>query len=185
MACIVTSNLPRAGAPSDAVTVFRSTVVPPRTVCTTSVASQTLAVPLTWNVVETRSPGAGRSTTIGAGAAVVGVEELPQPPAVSAPATSREAQAFTSDDSGGRPSILSSVSVIALVLLAAAVLLLAAAEWPRLARRGVLPQRKPRPKKRHLRVVEPEPEHDPDEFQRSVERDLANLPTYDPRANRD
>jgi hypothetical protein len=75
------------------------------------------------------------------------------------------------------------VSVIALVLLAAAVLLLAAAEWPRLARRGVLPQRKPRPKTRHLRVVEPE--HDPDEFQRSVERDLANLPTYDPRANRD
>jgi hypothetical protein len=76
------------------------------------------------------------------------------------------------------------VSVIALVLLAAAVLLLAAAEWPRLAGRGVaLPKRKPRPKKRHLRVVEPE--HDPDEFQRSVERDLANLPTYDPRANRD
>jgi hypothetical protein len=76
------------------------------------------------------------------------------------------------------------VSVIALVLLAAAVLLLAAAEWPRLAgRRRVLPKRKPRAKKRHLRVVEPE--HDPDEFQRSVERDLANLPTYDPRANRD
>jgi hypothetical protein len=78
------------------------------------------------------------------------------------------------------------VSVIALVLLAAAVLLLAAAEWPRLAGRGVLPQRKPksRAKKRHLRVVD-EPEQDSDEFQRSVERDLANLPTYDPRANRD
>jgi hypothetical protein len=75
------------------------------------------------------------------------------------------------------------VSVIALVLLAAAVALLAAAEWPRLAGRGVLPKRKPRVKKRHLRVVEPE--LDPDEFQRSVERDLANLPTYDPRANRD
>jgi len=75
------------------------------------------------------------------------------------------------------------VSVIALVLLAAAVVLLAAAEWPRLAGRGVLPQRKPRVKKRHLRVVEPE--LDPDEFQRSVERDLANLPTYDPRAPRD
>ncbi|HET7130537.1 MAG TPA: hypothetical protein VFJ93_15835 [Gaiellaceae bacterium] len=75
------------------------------------------------------------------------------------------------------------MSVIALVLLATAVVLLAAAEWPRLAGRGVLAKRKPRPKKRHLRVVEPE--HDPDEFQRSVERDLANLPTYDPRANRD
>lgn len=72
------------------------------------------------------------------------------------------------------------MSVIALVLLAAAVVLLAAAEWPRLAQRGVLPKRKPREKKRHLRVVEPE--HDSDEFQRSVERDLANLPTYDPRA---
>jgi hypothetical protein len=77
------------------------------------------------------------------------------------------------------------VSVIALVLLAAAVALLAAAELPRLSGRQVLPQRKPkaRAKKRHLRVVEPE--LDPDEFQRSVERDLANLPTYDPRAPRD
>jgi hypothetical protein len=77
------------------------------------------------------------------------------------------------------------VSVIALVLLAAALVLLAAAEWPRLAGRGVhvLPKRKAKAKTRHLRVVEPE--HDPDEFQRSVERDLANLPTYDPRANRD
>jgi hypothetical protein len=76
------------------------------------------------------------------------------------------------------------VSVIGLVLLAAAVLLLAAAEWPRLARRTKLPQRRPRPaKKRHLRVVEPEV--DSEEFQRAVERDLANLPTYDPRANRD
>lgn len=71
-----------------------------------------------------------------------------------------------------------------LVLLAAAVLLLAAAEWPRLTRRAHLPSRRPkRQKNRHLRVVEPE--FDPDEFQRAVERDLANLPTYDPRANRD
>jgi hypothetical protein len=74
--------------------------------------------------------------------------------------------------------------VIGLVLLAAAVLLLAAAEWPRLTRRTKLPPRRPRqPKKRHLRVVEPD--LDPEEFQRAVERDLANLPTYDPRANRD
>jgi hypothetical protein len=29
-----------------------------------------------------------------------------------------------------------------------------------------------------------ETDHDPEEFQRSVERDLANLPTYDPRAKR-
>ena len=75
-------------------------------------------------------------------------------------------------------------------MLAAAVLLLGYAEWPRLARRlGVrqsaglgLPRRR-KPPKRHLRVVEPD--SDPDEFQRAVERDLANLPTFDPRAKRD
>ena len=74
--------------------------------------------------------------------------------------------------------------MIGLVLLAAAVLLLAAAEWPRLTRRTKLPPRRRREaKKPHLRVVEPD--FDPEEFQRAVERDLANLPTYDPRANRD
>ena len=77
------------------------------------------------------------------------------------------------------------MSVIGLVLLAAAVVLLAAAEWPRLSRRAHLPERAPRRRpKRHLHVVEPE-ELDSEEFQRAVERDLANLPTYDPRANRD
>jgi len=78
------------------------------------------------------------------------------------------------------------VSVIAIVLLAAAVLLLASAEWPRLSRRVRSEGRSPRrrsPRPSHLRVVEPE--SDPDEFQRAVERDLANLPTYDPRAKRD
>jgi hypothetical protein len=77
------------------------------------------------------------------------------------------------------------VSVIGLVLLAAAVLLLVVAEWPHLSR-GRVPLHRPRPprrKKTHLRVVEPD--SDPDEFQRAVERDLANLPTYDPRAKRD
>ena len=76
--------------------------------------------------------------------------------------------------------------MIGIVLLAAAVLLLAAAEWPRLSRRfrpegQAAPRRRGRP--RHLRVVEPD--SDPEEFQRAVERDLANLPTYDPRAKRD
>jgi hypothetical protein len=70
--------------------------------------------------------------------------------------------------------------VIGIVLLVAALLLLAAFEWPRVARRTGTPKRA---RKRHLRVVESD--HDPDEFQRSVERDLANLPTYDPRAKRD
>ena len=72
------------------------------------------------------------------------------------------------------------MSIIGIVLLGAAIALLAAAEWPRLARR--VPGAS-RPKKRHLRVVQPE--SDPDEFQRAVERDLANLPTYDPRAKKD
>jgi hypothetical protein len=71
------------------------------------------------------------------------------------------------------------MSPIAVVLLAAAVLLLAFAEWPRLRQRTHF-ERVPR--KRHLRVVEPD--SDPDEFQRAVERDLANLPTFDPRAKR-
>ena len=73
--------------------------------------------------------------------------------------------------------------MIAVVLLAAAVALLAVAEWPRVSRGRALPTRSKPARKRHLRVVEPE--YDPDEFQRAVERDLANLPTYDPRANRD
>jgi hypothetical protein len=75
------------------------------------------------------------------------------------------------------------MSVIGIVLLAAALLLLAAAEWPRLGRGVHLPKRSRPGRKRHLRVVEPET--DPNEFQRSVERDLANLPTYDPRAKKD
>lgn len=73
------------------------------------------------------------------------------------------------------------MSIVGLVLLAAAVLLLVYAEWPRLGRK--LPTPRTRPRKRHLRVVEPD--SDPDDFQRAVERDLANLPTYDPRAKRD
>src|SRR3954470_17061770 len=77
------------------------------------------------------------------------------------------------------------VSVIGLVLLAAAIALLVFAEWPRLRTRTGLPIRAPREKKRHLRGVEPDSDPDPDEFQRAVERDLANLPTYDPRAPRD
>jgi hypothetical protein len=71
------------------------------------------------------------------------------------------------------------MSPIAAALLAAAVFLLGLAEWPRLRRRTHFERA---PRKRHLRVVEPE--SDPDEFQRAVERDLANLPTFDPRAKR-
>lgn len=69
------------------------------------------------------------------------------------------------------------MSIFAVVLLLLAGVLVIAAEWPRVSQgRPKRPQR--RKKKPHLRVVEPE--EDPDEFARAVERDLANLPTYDP-----
>jgi len=72
------------------------------------------------------------------------------------------------------------VSLIGIVLLAAAVALIVAAEWPRLGKRTGLDERSRRERKRrksHLRVVET----DSDDFARAVERDLANLPTIDPR----
>ncbi len=73
-----------------------------------------------------------------------------------------------------------------MVLLVAALVLLAAAELPRLAgsrgRAVSLPKRRPKRRSTHLRVVQDE---ESDEFARSVERDLANLPTFDPRAKRD
>lgn len=75
------------------------------------------------------------------------------------------------------------VSVFAVVLLAAAVVLLAVAEWPRLASLVGLEARERRGRARRkskLRVIESEP-HDEDDFAASVERDLAALPTYDPR----
>ena len=77
-----------------------------------------------------------------------------------------------------------------MVLLVAALVLLAAAELPRFAgrsaggtgRAGSLKRRRAKRRSPHLHVVRDE---DSDEFARSVERDLANLPTYDPRAKRD
>ena len=75
---------------------------------------------------------------------------------------------------------------MALVLLVAAVVLLGVAEWPRLVKRVGLQERARAKKKKrsHLRVVKPEAD-DSDEFAKAVERDLANLPTFDPRAKRD
>jgi hypothetical protein len=72
------------------------------------------------------------------------------------------------------------VSPVAVVLLVAALLLVGAAEWPRIARRTGIDtsaRRERRRRKSHLRVVQSES----DEFARSVERDLANLPTLAPR----
>ena len=82
------------------------------------------------------------------------------------------------------------MSVFAVVLLVAALVLLAAAELPRLTggRAGtrsmgaIRPRRRAGRRSNHLRVVK---DDESDEFARSVERDLANLPTYDPRAKRD
>jgi uncharacterized membrane protein YcjF (UPF0283 family) len=69
------------------------------------------------------------------------------------------------------------VSWFAIVLLVAAVVLLAAAEWTRLAKIGeVRSDRKRARRKSRLRVVENDPD---DDFARSVERDLAALPTID------
>jgi hypothetical protein len=72
------------------------------------------------------------------------------------------------------------VSLIGVVLLIAAVVLVVAAEWPRIGKRTGLDdsaRRERRRRKSHLRVVEDET----DDFARAVERDLANLPTIDPR----
>jgi len=74
------------------------------------------------------------------------------------------------------------MSLFAVVLLAAAVLLLAVAEWPRLAARlGVDARRKRGRARRRARMNVIEGDSvESDDFARSVERDLASLPTYDP-----
>jgi hypothetical protein len=70
------------------------------------------------------------------------------------------------------------VSTFAIVLLAAAVLLLAAAEWTRIAQIGDARKQRLRAKRKsRLRLVDKQP--DEDDFARSVERDLAALPTID------
>jgi len=73
------------------------------------------------------------------------------------------------------------VSIVGIVLLIAAVGLLVAVEWPRFGHRFAVAKQARRHKKRHLRVV---PTDESDEFARSVERDLANLPTIDERDRR-
>ena len=71
------------------------------------------------------------------------------------------------------------MSPIAVVLLAAAIVIVAATEWPRLSaklggRKRTMRTRRRR-SKANLRVVS----SDHEEFARSVERDLASLPTID------
>jgi hypothetical protein len=72
------------------------------------------------------------------------------------------------------------VSWLYIALLALAVAVVVGAEWPRLeSRLGVEPQRRRQRqrsrRKTNLRVVHDEA----DDFAKSVERDLANLPTID------
>ena len=70
------------------------------------------------------------------------------------------------------------MSPIAVVLLAAAIAIVAACEWPRLSHRLGVDERRSRERRKrksNLKVVHP----DHEEFARSVERDLASLPTID------
>jgi hypothetical protein len=78
------------------------------------------------------------------------------------------------------------VSPIAVALLVAAVVLVVATEWTRIGGRlrgsgrlggSARQARKREKRKANLRVVRP----DSEEFARSVERDLASLPTIDER----
>jgi len=76
------------------------------------------------------------------------------------------------------------VGVLAIVLIACAVVLLGGAEWPRVAARTGIElrgrKRKRSRRKRALTVVEGEG-GDRDDFARSVERDLENLPVLPER----
>ncbi|HLX32740.1 MAG TPA: hypothetical protein VKR79_08225 [Gaiellaceae bacterium] len=76
------------------------------------------------------------------------------------------------------------MSWLYIALLAAAVVLVAGAEWPRLEERFGGESRRGRERakrKTNLRLVQ---DDEADEFAASVERDLANLPTFDPRERR-
>jgi hypothetical protein len=80
------------------------------------------------------------------------------------------------------------VGVFAIVLIACAAVLVVGAEWPRLAARmgaetRVRRKRKTR-RKSGLTLVEGEGGEDRDDFERSVERDLDNLPVLPERDDR-
>ncbi|MGH3032688.1 MAG: hypothetical protein ACRDNE_18355 [Gaiellaceae bacterium] len=77
------------------------------------------------------------------------------------------------------------MGIVAIVLLACAVLVLVGAEWPRLSERFGAPAwaaRSRRRRKERLQLIHGE-EGD-DEFAKSVERDLANLPVIEERDDR-
>jgi hypothetical protein len=78
------------------------------------------------------------------------------------------------------------VGVVAIVLAACALVLVVGAEWPRIAGRtgwNVQPRRRQRRRRRRggLTVIEG---GDSDDFARSVERDIENLPVIEDRDDR-
>jgi hypothetical protein len=78
------------------------------------------------------------------------------------------------------------VSWLFIALLASAVVVLIGAEWPRLVGRFGIDARRSRDRARRkagLRVVDGD-EAESEEFARSVERDLAKLPTIEERDRR-
>jgi hypothetical protein len=74
---------------------------------------------------------------------------------------------------------MSDVGIIAIVLLACAVVVLIGAEWPRLSERygeKAWASRARRKQKQRMRLIRGEEAEESDDFAKSVERDLANLP---------
>jgi len=75
------------------------------------------------------------------------------------------------------------VGIVAIVLLALAVLVVLGAEWPRISARsgGEAIARRSREKRKRKLTVVPDAPDDVDDFARSVERDLADLPVIEER----
>lgn len=74
------------------------------------------------------------------------------------------------------------MGIVAIVLLACALLVVVAAEWPRLSARvgaDAMEKRSRARRKQRLKVVPAALEEEDDDFQASVERDLANLPVIE------
>jgi hypothetical protein len=76
------------------------------------------------------------------------------------------------------------VSWLYIALLAVAVVLVAGAEWPRLEERFGVDSRRRRRRARQKASLHVVGDDEADEFAASVERDLANLPTFDDRERR-
>ena len=74
------------------------------------------------------------------------------------------------------------MGIVAIVLLACAVMVVLGAEWPRFSARlgaDAMARRSRTRRKQRLTVVPDAPAEPEDDFQASVERDLANLPVIE------